>query len=292
MPQDPVSKIAVAKEKKEIADNAFKNGDLQTALLNYHEAMMYLHGLDKNMLSAMAGSPSSSRSIPASEPAAEEGAESISTPGIQTAKEDEKSAVLNEVDDLLGKIYSNQSACHMKKGNWKRAVETAEKALAKNPSNHKAQFRKGKAQAEIGYVEKALATLEDLLAKDESDKASINAEIARIKAADREREKKHNQKFKGFLNKKPAAINPYDSTPTGSSTTSVHSTDTAASTVSNVSSAGTVPAAATVGKAGTTGLSPQMTKAKLDEEAPKPLEPSGLMEVSEEEFERAKKARG
>jgi hypothetical protein len=47
-----------------------------------------------------------------------------------------------------------------------------------------------------------------------------------------------------------------------------------------------------VGKAGTTGLSPQMTKAKLDEEAPKPLEPSGLMEVSEEEFERAKKARG
>jgi len=292
MPQDPVSKIAVAKEKKEIADNAFKNGDLQTALLNYHEAMMYLHGLDKNMLSAMAGSTSSSRSIPPSAPAAEEGEESISTPGIQTAKEDEKSAVLNEVDDLLGKIYSNQSACHMKKGNWKRAVETAEKALAKNPSNHKAQFRKGKAQAEIGYVEKALATLEDLLAKDESDKASINAEIARIKAADREREKKHNQKFKGFLNKKPAAINPYDSTPTGSSTTSVHSTDTAASTVSNVSSAGTVPAAATVGKAGTTGLSPQMTKAKLDEEAPKPLEPSGLMEVSEEEFERAKKARG
>jgi hypothetical protein len=30
MPQDPVSKIAVAKEKKEIADNAFKKGDLQT----------------------------------------------------------------------------------------------------------------------------------------------------------------------------------------------------------------------------------------------------------------------
>ena len=75
----------------------------------------------------MAGSTSSSRSIPPSAPAAEEGEESISTPGIQTAKEDEKSAVLNEVDDLLGKIYSNQSACHMKKGNWKRAVETAEK---------------------------------------------------------------------------------------------------------------------------------------------------------------------
>lgn len=30
MPQDPASKIAVAKEKKESADTAFKKGDLQT----------------------------------------------------------------------------------------------------------------------------------------------------------------------------------------------------------------------------------------------------------------------
>jgi hypothetical protein len=36
------------------------------------------------------------------------------------------------------------------------------------------------------------------------EKAMITAEIARIKAADKEREKKHNQKFKGFLNRKPA----------------------------------------------------------------------------------------
>lgn len=74
----------------------------------------------------------------------------------------------------------------MKRSNWKRAVETAEKvgspncrsididsyvqsqALAKNPDNYKAQFRKGKAQAEMGYIEKSLSTLEDLLKKDES----------------------------------------------------------------------------------------------------------------------------
>jgi thioredoxin-like negative regulator of GroEL len=41
-------------------------------------------------------------------------------------------------------------------------------ALAKNPDNFKAQFRKGKAQAEMGYIEKALVTLEDLMKKDES----------------------------------------------------------------------------------------------------------------------------
>jgi hypothetical protein len=35
MPQDPASKITVAKEKKEIADTAFKNGDLQTGQFSF-----------------------------------------------------------------------------------------------------------------------------------------------------------------------------------------------------------------------------------------------------------------
>jgi hypothetical protein len=42
MPQDPVSKIAVAKEKKEIADNAFKNGDLQTGQSHLPFAILHL----------------------------------------------------------------------------------------------------------------------------------------------------------------------------------------------------------------------------------------------------------
>jgi len=106
-----------------------------------------------------------------------------------------------EIEDLLSKVYGNQSACHMKNGNWKRAWECSDKALQKNKKNYKAQFRKGKAQAELGYVEKAEATLTDLLTKNASDAAAINAELTRIRAADKEREKKHNQKFKGFLNR-------------------------------------------------------------------------------------------
>jgi FK506-binding protein 8 len=162
--------------------------------------------------------------------------------------------------------------------------------LAKNPENYKAQFRKGKAQGEQGYVEKSIATLEDLLTKDTEstylvfsslttlyyfgtpirthtrllhfsriinslsnkfclDQASIKAEIASIKAKDKEREKKHNQKFKGFLNKKPQLVDPTllvdsnPSTPSGSSSTSVGTDISDASTVSveSVESAGTVP---------------------------------------------------
>jgi hypothetical protein len=41
-------------------------------------------------------------------------------------------------------------------------------ALAKNENNHKAAFRKGKAQAELGYVEKAEKTLAELLKKNPS----------------------------------------------------------------------------------------------------------------------------
>lgn len=32
-----------------------------------------------------------------------------------------------QADELVEKIYSNMSACHIKQGNWKRALETADK---------------------------------------------------------------------------------------------------------------------------------------------------------------------
>ena len=109
------------------------------------------------------------------------------------------------------------SACHIKQGNWKRAQETADKvlpfvhisksrishcgslrqALAKNPTNSKALFRKGKALGEQGYFEKAEKILEDLLKEDSADAPAIKAELERLRLADKEREKLHNQKFKG-----------------------------------------------------------------------------------------------
>ena len=34
-----------------------------------------------------------------------------------------------QVDETISKIYSNMSACHIKQGNWKRAIETADKVI-------------------------------------------------------------------------------------------------------------------------------------------------------------------
>jgi tetratricopeptide (TPR) repeat protein len=68
-----------------------------------------------------------------------------------------------QADQLIEKAYANMSACHIKRENWKRAQETAEKALAKNPKNYKAMFRRGKALGELGYFERAEKILEELI---------------------------------------------------------------------------------------------------------------------------------
>ncbi|KZT73026.1 TPR-like protein [Daedalea quercina L-15889] len=174
---DVLKKLEIAKEKKDAGDQAFKTGDLKSALRSYHESLLYLKGIDKNALSPIAAATAS--------------------PIDGTAPQKQKT----EADEIMEKIYSNMSACHLKQGNWKRAIETADKALATNEANYKALFRKAKALGETGYFEKAEKILEDLLKKNEADAPAINAELARLRAMDKEREKAHNQKFKGFLNK-------------------------------------------------------------------------------------------
>jgi tetratricopeptide (TPR) repeat protein len=68
-----------------------------------------------------------------------------------------------QADELVEKVYANMSACHIKRENWKRAQETAEKALAKNPANYKAMFRRAKALGEQGFFERAEKILEELI---------------------------------------------------------------------------------------------------------------------------------
>ena len=114
------------------------------------------------------------------------------------------------------------SACHIKRENWKRAQETAEKALARNPKNYKAMFRRGKALGEQGFFERAEKILEELIKESpagklcccdiggmlwrhtsnsqicHSDAPAATAELKRLRAIDKEREKVHNQKLRGM----------------------------------------------------------------------------------------------
>ncbi|KAF8515531.1 hypothetical protein JB92DRAFT_3154882 [Gautieria morchelliformis] len=194
MSLDVQGKLAIAKQKKEAADQAFRTGDIKDALRAYHESLLYLNGIDKCVRGPIQG---------------------LQFPRLPRHGENRKTEVLSrpvqtlgagshgqtQVDEMLDKIYANQSACYIKNGNWKRALESANKALSKNEDNHKAAFRKGKAQAELGYIEKAEKTLGELLRRNPTDAPAINAELARIRAAEAERQKVHDKKLRGFLSR-------------------------------------------------------------------------------------------
>ncbi|KAK7050872.1 hypothetical protein VNI00_004984 [Paramarasmius palmivorus] len=204
-------KLVTAKEFKDKADQAFKAGDIRTALMNYHsvglqvkcvlwlviltrgfQALTYLHGLDKSALKQI----------------------SMASPQAMQRAEGEAMAEKTEVDEMLEKVYANMSACHMKNQNWKRAQETAEKALSKNEKNWKAMFRKAKALGEQGYLEKSEKVFEELKTKNpdgklhdcsrlvrrtyfDADAQIVDAELARFRAIDKERDRVNKQKLKG-----------------------------------------------------------------------------------------------
>ncbi|KAK7033237.1 Tetratricopeptide repeat protein 9C [Favolaschia claudopus] len=187
--QTTADKVAIAKQKKETADQAFKEGKISEALMAYHGSLMYLLGLDKNALQGLGmGSP-------APPPPAASSSSTTPTPAETKAKEK------TEVDDIVEKIYANMSACHLKNKNWKRAQETADKCLAKNENNYKAMFRKAKALGEQGYFERAVKLLEDLKSKSTADAPLAEAELTRLRAIDKERGRANDKKLKGFLNK-------------------------------------------------------------------------------------------
>ncbi|KAG9015626.1 Cullin-3 [Tulasnella sp. 427] len=164
-------KLNIGKQKKGAADECFKSGDVKGALRNYHEALLYLQGLDKNAMSAMAGS--------------------LAEPGKEKK---------TESDVLIEKIQSNICACHIKNGNWKRAEETANQVLKKNPDNQKAKLRKAKALAGQGFAEKAVAILEELHNANPDD-AEISRELVKAKEADKAATARGFKKFKGFLSR-------------------------------------------------------------------------------------------
>jgi tetratricopeptide (TPR) repeat protein len=78
-----------------------------------------------------------------------------------------------QADELIEKVYANMSACHIKRENWKRAQETAEKALARNSKNYKAMFRRGKALGEQGFFERAEKILEELIKESPAGKLAL-----------------------------------------------------------------------------------------------------------------------
>ncbi|KAI0367817.1 TPR-like protein [Pilatotrama ljubarskyi] len=181
---DILEKIEKAKEFKEKGDKAFQGDDLQNALMMYHQAILHLKGLDKNAVQKALGKP-----VPA-------------PPPIEAVDQAAQEKPRTEADELLEKIYANMCQCHVKRGNWKRVIETADKVLEHNPKNRKALFRKARAHGETGWFEKAEKILEDLIKDAEAqEKEACQAELARLREKEKKLTAAHDAKMKGFLNK-------------------------------------------------------------------------------------------
>ncbi|KAG5342249.1 hypothetical protein C0989_004093 [Termitomyces sp. Mn162] len=110
-------KLETAKQKKETGDQAFKNGDVKAALLSYHEALMYLLGLDKNALQSIGVGPSA------------------------TPQKDKDGKEIKEKTEALDKNENNYKVQFRKakalgeQGYIEKAVKILEDIKGKNPSD-------------------------------------------------------------------------------------------------------------------------------------------------------------
>ncbi|TDL25711.1 hypothetical protein BD410DRAFT_826332 [Rickenella mellea] len=146
----------------------------------YHESLLYFRGVHKTQPMAP------------------------SVPEGTTPPEKKKT----ELEELMEKVYSNLSMCHMKKKNWERVIECTDRALGINPNNEKAIFRKGKAQGELGFFEKAEKTLKEAIEKHPAEAPAINQELERIRQKEKEVKKKHDSKMRGFLSREKDILQP------------------------------------------------------------------------------------
>ena len=71
----------------------------------------------------------------------------------------------SEIKKNLAVVYANMAACHLKNGNYKRAIEVCNSALNSDPENVKAKFRRGQAKLQDGNLAGAEADFESLGAK-------------------------------------------------------------------------------------------------------------------------------
>jgi len=166
-------KLKIAQEKKEQGNVAFKSGQYRDALRLYYEAILYVQGLEKSLSSAMDSSASNGAS----------------------GAGDEKRRPRTEADVLLVTLYNNMSAIHLKQANWKRALDSAEKALSKDEENSKAGFRKAQAQVHLGERLKAIKLLEELNKTHPND-PEIARELTVQKQNEEKSEIEHERAFK------------------------------------------------------------------------------------------------
>jgi len=138
--------IDKAIELKQQGNEFFKAGNFKKAMVSYHEIFMYVHGFSEGSTKSMMPGQTTTPVTP------------------------EQMAAIRE---LKVAHFSNLSMCHLKLGNVERARDNCTKALAIDPTNEKALFRRGKCYSQLGALDEAKADLEQVLARSPDNRDAL-----------------------------------------------------------------------------------------------------------------------
>ncbi|KAI8800507.1 hypothetical protein BJ742DRAFT_841394 [Cladochytrium replicatum] len=163
-------KFDKGKSLKEEGNALFKAGKASEAIRKYHEATLYLQGLDNNSVAAF---------MPGQD--------------IKIADDIKEAITAN-----LVACWSNISACHLKNGNYQRTLVFCDKVLAKDADNVKAIFRRGQARFALGDIDKAEEDFKKANQLAPNDPGPVQ-ELKKVKIKHKEYEEKQKKELRGFL---------------------------------------------------------------------------------------------
>ncbi|KAJ2787624.1 hypothetical protein GGI15_000586 [Coemansia interrupta] len=157
---------------KEAGNEHFKKGEFQEALREYYNALLFLRGLNNDVMAT---------AVPKDPENLEEGD-------------------ITELNKDLSVIQANMAACHVRLNRYTRAVQCAQDALKSNPFNKKAKFRLVQGYIREGSLLKA-GKLLDELEKDSPNDAAFAAERRNIVTKEAEAEKKQRRELAGMFDR-------------------------------------------------------------------------------------------
>ncbi|KAJ3044056.1 hypothetical protein HDV00_003160 [Rhizophlyctis rosea] len=162
--------LAAGKKLKDEGNAEFKAGNASQALRKYHEATLYLTGLDNGSLASI---------VPSKELA---------------------ESVKKEIADTLKACHSNMAACYIKTENWPKALKMCDKVITADPNNVKAYFRRGQVHFNQQDYDKAQADFKKAAELDPKD-PGIRAELAKVRQKQKELEEKSRKELSGIFQK-------------------------------------------------------------------------------------------
>lgn len=168
--------ILTAVQLKEQGNLAFKEGDYPAAIAAYHQIYMYVNGYS----SSGGGGP----------------------PGLtgQTTKQVTPEEMV-QIRELKLAHYCNLAMCHMKHGpKYLKARDNCTKALAIDPDNVKALFRRGKCYAQLNELDEAKADFERVLQL-QPENSDAKRELRSLRGAFEKLRKREQKKFAGMFDR-------------------------------------------------------------------------------------------